>query len=395
MLKQLAKITRGRLQIIDDFGTTTVGRRDAAEIDAMVRVTDPRFYRFAALGGGLGAGEAYMLGYWRTNDLTAVIRLLSRNRHVLEAMQGGWATITRPAAKFFSWLHRNTRRGSRRNIAAHYDLGNDFFALFLDETMTYSSGVFETPHASLAEASAAKYDRFCRKLHLRPNDHVLEIGTGWGGFAQHAAANYGCRVTTTTISKQQHEYARRRIAEAGLDDRVELLCRDYRDLEGQFDKLVSIEMIEAVGHEYLPTFFGKCSDLLRPDGMMALQAITIPDQRYDRYRRGTDFIQRYIFPGGCLPSYASMREAIKQATDLRATHVEDFGDHYARTLRAWRERFNENLDAIKQLGVDGEFMRAWEYYFCYCEGGFTERQIGVSQMILAKPDSRHDAVLNV
>jgi cyclopropane-fatty-acyl-phospholipid synthase len=355
-------------------------------------VVDPAFYRHVALGGSLGAAEAYMKGLWQTDDLVAVIRLFARNTIASEAMDRGWALLTWPLRKAFNLLRRNSKTGSRRNIAEHYDLGNDFFALFLDETMTYSCGIFERPDSTLQQASLAKYDRICRKLRLRATDHVAEIGTGWGGFAVHAASQYGCRVTTTTISHRQYEYARRRVAEAGLADRVRVLCRDYRDLDGAYDKLVSIEMIEAVGHEYLPAYFAACDRLLKPDGMMALQAITIPDQRYDTYRKTTDFIQRYVFPGGCLPSLGAMCDSVRKGTDLRIVHLEDFASHYARTLAQWRNRFRQQADAIRALGFDEPFLRCWEYYFGYCEVGFAERQIGVSQITLCKPDCRVEPV---
>jgi cyclopropane-fatty-acyl-phospholipid synthase len=264
--------------------------------------------------------------------------------------------------------------------------------LFLDDTMTYSSGIFEAEHTTLREASVAKYDRICRKLQLTPRDHLLEIGTGWGGMAIHAARNFGCRVTTTTISRQQFELARQRIAAAGLDDRITLLMQDYRDLVGQFDKLVSIEMIEAVGHDYLPTYFRKCSELLKPDGMMCLQAITIPDHRYEPYRRSVDFIQRYIFPGGCLPCTATIGRALQQ-TDFRTFHWEEFGPDYARTLACWRDNFFANLGRIRALGYPETFLRMWDYYLSYCEAGFRERLTGVSQILLTKPLCRREPLL--
>jgi cyclopropane-fatty-acyl-phospholipid synthase len=288
-------------------------------------------------------------------------------------------------------LNRKTRRGSRRNIAAHYDLSNDFYKLFLDETMTYSSGVFNTPDDSMREASIEKYDRLCQKLDLDNTDHVLEIGTGWGGFSIHAAKTYGCRVTTTTISSEQHEFARQRIEQEGLQDRVTLLQKDYRDLTGQYDKLVSIEMIEAVGHEYLPTYFRTCSDRLKPDGLFAFQAITIPDQRYESYRRSVDFIQKYVFPGGFLPSVGALSAAVGKYTDMQWIHFEDFAEHYARTLECWREKLFENIVEVRKLGMKDSFLRLWEFYLCYCEGGFREKQIGVAQILLQKPGNRRPA----
>jgi cyclopropane-fatty-acyl-phospholipid synthase len=285
------------------------------------------------------------------------------------------------------WIHarrRNSRAGSRRNISAHYDLGNDFFALFLDETMTYSSGIFVHPHRDLAQASLEKYDRICRKLQLSPHDRVMEVGCGWGGFALHAAREYGAHITATTISREQYRFASQRVAKAGLEDRIRLVMQDYRDLEGQFDKLVSIEMVEAVGDRYLAAYFRKCCDLLRPDGLMCLQAITIPDQRFDQYRRNVDFIQRYIFPGGFLPSFAAIAQAVKLATRFQWRHVEEFGLDYAETLRCWAARFRENREQARQAGFDETFLRMWDYYFAYCGGGFAERQVNVSQMVFEK-----------
>jgi cyclopropane-fatty-acyl-phospholipid synthase len=276
---------------------------------------------------------------------------------------------------------------------AHYDLGNDFYTLFLDETMTYSCAIFEQPESSLQEASEAKYDRICRKLQLAAGDRVVEIGTGWGGFAVHAARNYGVHVTTTTISDEQQQFAEQRIKAAGLEDRITLLKKDYRDLSGKFDKLVSIEMIEAVGHQYLPAFFRTCSRLLEDDGMMALQAITIGDQIFDRHKRSVDFIKRYIFPGSCIPSITAISTAIAKATDLRLVHLEDITLHYPRTLREWRRRFFANISRVEALGFSDTFVRMWEYYLCYCEGGFAERYIGDVQILFAKPLCRMDFLL--
>jgi cyclopropane-fatty-acyl-phospholipid synthase len=288
---------------------------------------------------------------------------------------------------------RNTVAGSRRNIKAHYDLGNEFYRLFLDDTLTYSCGIFEREESSLREASVAKYDRICRKLALSPADRVLEIGTGWGGFAIHAAAQCGCRVTTTTISDRQHELAAERIAAAGLADRITLLKTDYRDLTGTFDALVSIEMIEAVGHHFLDDFFRVCGRRLKPDGQMLLQAITIRDQVFDWHKRNVDFIKRYIFPGSCIPSIAAISDAVARATDLRMVHLEDITTHYATTLRRWRENFFANLDQVKALGFPDAFIRMWEFYLCYCEGGFAERYLGDVQVLFTKPMCRREPIL--
>ncbi len=366
------------------FGQAT----DAYPLTAHVHMHDNNTYRRLALRGSIGVAEAYMAGEWSCDDLTALMRIFVRNREVLNGLEHG-------PVKLAMWLfraayrqRRNTRDGSRDNIAQHYDLGNDFYRLFLDETLMYSSAVFERPEMSLHEASVAKLDRICRKLELKPSDHVLEIGSGWGGFALHAARHYGCRVTTTTISKEQHRLACERIAAAGLEKQITVLLKDYRDLEGRYDKLVSIEMIEAVGHEYLDTYFNTCNKLLKDDGLMLLQAITIMDQEYDRARRAVDFIQKYIFPGGFIPSLTALCGSLTRVTDMRLFHLEDIGPHYALTLQHWRNQFRANLDRVREQGFDEQFIRMWEYYLCYCEGGFTERAIGTAQLLLSKPFNR-------
>jgi cyclopropane-fatty-acyl-phospholipid synthase len=387
VLANLRGIVGGQITLIDNDSQDVFGD-PAADLSVVIRVTDPRFYRAVALGGSMGAGESYCDGYWSCDDLVALIQIFARNMQASEDLGGTWNSLLDLGRRVAHRLNRNTRAGSRRNSAAHYDLSNDFYSMFLDETMTYSSGVFPEPNSSMKEASMEKYDRICRKLRLLPSDEVLEIGTGWGGFAEHAVKNYGCRVTTTTISSEQHDYAKRRFATSDINRRITLLLSDYRDLSGTYDKLVSIEMIEAVGHEYYETFFAKCSNLLKPTGLFAFQAITIPDQRYDRYRKSADFIQKYIFPGGSLPSLGAMSGAVARATDLQFAHMEDFAEHYARTLFCWRKSFHANLDSIRQLGMTDKFLRMWEYYFCYCEGAFREKQIGVSQLLLQKPDNR-------
>jgi len=303
-------------------------------------------------------------------------------------MERGFARVARPLLKVFHWLNRNSKSGSARNIAAHYDLGNALYRLILDETMAYSCGIFADEHTTLAQASRAKFDVACRKLDLKSHDHLLEIGTGWGGLAIHAARHYGCRVTTTTISREQHAYARSQIAAAGLSDRVTLLLEDYRDLHGSYDKLVSIEMIEAVGARYLDTYLRKCASLLRPEGAMLLQAITIQDQYYKQALRSVDYIQRFIFPGSFIPSVKAIAASLARVTDLKIFHLEDIGPHYARTLAAWRNNFFEHIAEIKRLGFSESFARLWEFYLCYCEGGFAERQLGDVQMLLTKPACR-------
>jgi cyclopropane-fatty-acyl-phospholipid synthase len=336
-----------------------------------------------------------MLNYWTVDDLTALVRIVIRNQALFQAMDTGPARLLTPLYNFYHHLRRNTVTGSRKNIVAHYDLGNDFYRLFLDKTMTYSCGIFERPDATLEEAAIAKYDRICRKLQLSEKDHVLEIGTGWGGFALHAARNYGCRVTTATISDEQYQSAGQRLARAGLDNRVALLKKDYRHLDGQYDKLVSIEMIEAVGHQFYAVFFQNCSRLLKDDGLMVLQAITIGDQIFDQHKRSVDFIKRYIFPGSCIPSITAISNAIAGKTDLRLIHLDDITPHYARTLREWRRRFFTNLDKVREMGYSETFIRMWEFYLCYCEGGFAERYIGDVQMLFAKPLYRQTTSLSL
>jgi cyclopropane-fatty-acyl-phospholipid synthase len=393
-LERLAGLREGELTVIDGEGRHTFGRRTpGCNLRATIEVLHPQTYADAAFGGTVGGGEAYLRGLWRADDLTAVIRLMLVNRDVMQSMEGGAALLTAPLRRSLHWLNRNSPDGSRRNIAAHYDLGNDLFALMLDETMAYSCAVFERDDATLHEAQVAKFERICRKLQLSPEDHLLEIGTGWGGFAIHAASRYGCRVTTTTISREQHDWAREKIAAAGVQDRVTLLLDDYRDLRGRYDKLVSIEMIEAVGARYLDTYTAQCARLLEPHGAMLLQAITIQDQVYEEALKSVDFIQRFIFPGSFIPSVTAITDSVRRATDLKVFHLEDIGPHYATTLRRWRENFFARLPEVHRLGYPDAFVRMWDYYLCYCEGGFLERQLGDVQMLLTKPRCRLPAVL--
>lgn len=394
LLSLFEKIEFGELTIVDGDNIYVFGNPDSGP-GCRVRVTvkDSRFWGDIGFGGTIGSGESYMQGFWECDNLTDLVRIFVRNRHVMDSLDSGLARVTAPFNKLVHAMRRNSREGSRENIAAHYDLGNDMFSLFLDETMMYSCAIFEHSKATLKEASVAKLDRICQKLQLRPEDHVLEIGTGWGGFAIHAAKLYGCRVTTTTISSAQLDYARQRVKDEGLEDRVTLLLKDYRDLEGQYDKLVSIEMIEAVGPDFMDNYFEQCSNLLKPNGTMLLQAITVADQRYEEARRSVDFIQKYIFPGGFIPSVTAMSDAIARRTDMRLFHLEDIGPHYATTLRRWRERFFRNIERIRALGYPESFIRMWEYYLCYTEGGFEERAIGTVHMLLVKPLCRQPSLL--
>jgi len=382
VVRQLSGLRGGRITLEDGSGSLDLG---SGELRARVWIRHPDFYRRLLFGGSLGAAESFMEGDWDTDNLSATLRIFARDLAMSERMEGGWAWARGLGERARHFLHRNTPWGSARNIHAHYDLGNEFFRLFLDDTMNYSSGIFERSGASMTDASIAKMDRVCRKLDLGPGDHLLEIGTGWGGLAVHAASHYGCRVTTTTISREQYDLAQERVREAGLSSQVLVLLEDYRRLRGTYDKLVSIEMIEAVGHAYVETYFRQCAELLRPDGLMLVQAIVTPDYRYESSRRSADFVRRYIFPGSCLMSVGRMAGSIGRVTDFSTLDVEEIGPHYAETLRRWGARFVRNLDQIRALGFDERFIRMWKYYLAYCEAGFEERIVGDVQMLLARP----------
>jgi cyclopropane-fatty-acyl-phospholipid synthase len=310
----------------------------------------------------------------------------------MDNLEGGYQWLSKPLLKILHWLNSNTSEGSRKNIAAHYDLGNDFFALWLDSSMMYSSAIFTEGSTDLHAASLKKLDVICQKLAIKATDHIIEIGTGWGGFAIYAAKHYGCKVTTTTISKQQYLLAKKRVEEAQLEDKITLLLRDYRDLEGKFDKLVSIEMIEAVGYQFYDTYFSKCSSLLKPDGLALIQAITIVDQRFEAAKKSVDFIQRYIFPGSNIPSITVLLNSITKVSDLQLVDFEDIGSHYATTLAAWRQNFFKNIQEVRAQGYSEEFIKMWEFYLCYCEGGFTERSLSDAHLLLAKPMSRRGTI---
>jgi cyclopropane-fatty-acyl-phospholipid synthase len=389
LVKQLQRLQFGEIVIVEDGNTLRFGcLNEQCTLSAQIDILSPQFWADAAFGGSVGAAESFVQAHWRCEQLTSLVRIMVLNRDVMEDMEGGLAFLSAPLRTVLHWFNRNSKEGSRRNISAHYDLGNELFGLFLDDTMAYSCGIFERPDATMHEASIAKFDAACRKLQLSPDDHLLEIGTGWGGLAIHAARHYGCKVTTTTISRAQHDLARERIAAAGLTDRIELLLCDYRDLTGHYDKLVSIEMVEAVGHQFLETYLAKCSALLKPQGAMLLQAITIQDQIYASALRSVDFIQRYIFPGSFIPSITALTRATTRATDMKVARLDDIGPHYATTLRLWRDAFFANIDKVRSLGYSEDFIRLWDYYLCYCEGGFIERQLGDVQMLLTKPGCR-------
>ncbi len=388
LVGRLKALQHGELTLIEGSSRRLFGARAPDGLRATIEVQDPQFWADVAFGGSIGAGESYIRGAWSCEDLTSLVRLMVRNRAALSALEGGLARLTGPISRTLHWLSRNTRAGSRRNISAHYDLGNDFFRLMLDETMAYSCAIYATPATTLHEAQLAKFDAVCQKLDLKPGERLLEIGTGWGGLAMHAARHYGCKVTTTTISSEQHAYALAAFQRAGLADSITLLKEDYRDLTGTYDKLVSIEMIEAVGHRFLDQYFGCCSRLLAPDGAMLIQAITIQDQLYEQALRAVDFIQRFVFPGGFVPAVGAMLDSVRRATDMKLFHLTDIGPHYATTLADWRRNFHSQLGAVRALGYPDVFVRLWDYYLSYCEGGFIERQIGDVQMLLTKPGCR-------
>ncbi|MHB1282995.1 MAG: class I SAM-dependent methyltransferase [Metallibacterium scheffleri] len=391
LLGMLGDIDECQLRINDAAGMMILGRCDAHAVEpltARVDILDPSFYLRVATQGSIGAGEAYMDGLWRSDDLVALMRMLVRHRDRLDTLDSGSARAAGTLLKLWHALRRNSRQGSRRNIAAHYDLGNALFELFLSGDMMYSSAIYAYEGEALEDASRRKLDRVCRKLDLSPTDHVLEIGTGWGGFAIHAARHYGCHVTTTTISREQYDLARARVADAGLSQHVEVVLQDYRDLDGHYDKLVSIEMVEAIGHQYLDRFFARIAELLKPHGAALLQAITIEDARYRKALREVDFIKRHIFPGSFIPCVSALSGALARSSDLRLVNLEDIGPSYAMTLQAWRQRFLARLPEVRALGYDERFIRMWEFYLAYCEAGFRERALGDVQMLLHRPRAR-------
>lgn len=388
IFSKFSGLQQGAVTLLDGKQRYVFGRMTSqCSLKAIVTIHDPHTYIDVVLGGTVAAGDSYRRGLWDCDDLTTLVRIFLLNRSLLDGMEGGLALAARPLLKTFHWFKCNSKAGSRKNIAAHYDLGNQFFRLMLDETMMYSCAYFERPDATLMEASRAKNERICRKLQLSAQDHLLEIGTGWGGFAVHEASQYGCRVTTTTISQEQYNMAVERIRSLGLDDRISVLLTDYRDLPKlgvQFDKLVSIEMIEAVGYQHYRTFFEICSRMLKPEGVALAQGITIDERFYERAKRSVDFIQRFIFPGSCIPSVSALIKASAKAGDLGLIHLEDIGAHYAPTLRAWGRNIATKLPEIKALGYQHEFLRLWDFYLSYCEGGFLERSISVVHLLYAK-----------
>lgn len=386
LFKMLEKLVYGQLSVQEGDNIRTFG--SDTSLRAHVTINDSRAYKKIVFGGSIGAGEAYIDKLWDVDNLTALVRIMVLNMPLLDRMERGLAWLTRPVDLIKHMLNSNHKKGSKRNILAHYDLGNDMYSSFLDPTMMYSAAIYPDKTSTLVEAQQNKLDVICKKLNLQPTDTVIEIGAGWGGFAIHAAQNFGCHVTTTTISDAQFDEAQKRINALGLTDKITLIQEDYRDLTGKYDKLVSIEMVEAVGHKYLPDFFKQCERLLKPEGKMLIQAITIADQKYEQYARSVDFIQRYIFPGGCVPSNARMLQVIADTTDMVVRRIDDFGFDYARTIQDWRKRFNSSYKDLLQKGYDETFKRLWEFYLCYCEGGFLERSISVVHVVATRPGNR-------
>ena len=387
ILKKFTNLQFGYIHLTDGNESYSYGD-NSSEMKVEIEILSSEFYVFLGSGGLLGVAEAYTAGYWRADDILILIRLIIKNSKVMEKLDSGWAKLIRPLNTYIHRKRQNTLSGSKENILAHYDLSNDFYKLWLDETMTYSCGVFENAKSTLKEASIEKLDRICRKLNLSKNDNILEIGTGWGSFAIHAAKNYGCNITTTTISDAQYEYAKQRIIDEGLEGKIKLLNQDYRNLSGTFDKIISIEMIEAIGHEYVELFFEKISKLLKKNGLFALQGITFNDHKFVEYKNSVDFIKKYIFPGSCLISISQITNAIKNRTDLEVVNLEDISKHYSKTLYEWRKNFMNVLPEVKSLGFSNAFINMWEFYFIYCEAGFIERNIGDYQVIFAKSGVR-------
>jgi cyclopropane-fatty-acyl-phospholipid synthase len=386
LFRVLGNLEGGTLTITEPGGVTRFGKNidDDSAIHAHIFVKNPLFYRKVVFGGSIGAGESYVMDLWNSPNLTNVIRIISRNLKTLEKIEDGAGSLSNLFQRFMHILAKNSFAGSRKNIGAHYDLSNELFEYFLDSRMMYSSAMFPNSESSLETASEYKLKNIGEKLNLTKDDHVLEIGTGWGGLAIYLAEKYGCHVTTTTISKEQFKYVSLKVEENNLENRITLLDLDYRELEGTFDKIVSIEMIEAVGAQYLKGYFRKCDQLLKPGGKMLLQAITIPEQRYESYQKSADFIQRYIFPGGSLPSIESILRNTGKYTSMQLQGLEDIGLDYAKTLALWRDRFMSDPGRIHEMGFDDRFIRMWQFYLGYCEGGFLENAISSSQLVLRK-----------
>lgn len=386
--KILLGLQGGRLTLAEDGRVSTYGDDAPDGLEAMIEVHSPDFYRAAVFGGEIGMGEAYMAGHWSSPDLPSLVRLAVRNLRVIDGANPLFSFIARSLARFSHLRRSNTVEGSRKNIQAHYDLSNEFFSLFLDSGMMYSSALWERESETLEQAQWNKLERICRVLRLSPTDHVLEIGTGWGGFALHAASRYGCRVTTTTISREQYAMAQERVRDAGLEDRITLLLEDYRHLRGRYTKGVSIEMFEAVGLDHYDAFFATWERLLEPGASVLMQTITMNEKQFPGYQKSPDWIQKYIFPGGELSSIIEIQKSLARTGSYQLMDLSDMGTHYAWTLREWRRRFQERIEEVRQLGFDARFERMWDYYLGYCEGAFLERYIGVAQLLLVHSKAR-------
>ena len=385
--KKLSHLNVGCIIVVDGEDKFSFGDTDS-ELQVNVQVHSQEFYVMTGSGGAMGIAEAYILGYWTSDDVVMLMRIILKNRSILMSLDNGFAKVLSPINKLIHRSRQNTLKGSKENIFAHYDLSNDFYKLWLDPTMTYSCAYFRDTNTTLEDASIEKLDRMCRKLKLSKADNILEVGTGWGSFSIHAAKNYGCRITTTTISDAQYEYAKSRVVEEGLESKINVINKDYRKLDGQYDKIVSIEMIEAVGYEYISEYFEKLSSLLKPDGLIGIQGITYNDQNFDTYKDSVDFIKKYIFPGSCLISISQIIDVIKNKTDLSMIDMEDITRHYAETLNRWRKNFMNALPEVKEMGYSKAFINMWEFYFLYCEAGFLERNIGDVQLVFAKSGAR-------
>ena len=385
--QRLSQIKDAHIIIKDGKSINKFGK--PGNLSAKINILDTVFYKNIILGGTIGASESFIRGEWSSPNLTNVIRVLARNTEAQDKLENLFTLLSQPFLKVMHKLNENSVRGSKKNISRHYDLSNDFFSLFLDKNMMYSSAIYKSKKTSLEDASTNKLDVICKKLNLKKTDHVIEIGTGWGGFAIYAAKNYGCKVTTTTISIEQYKFAKQKIKEAGLGKKIKVLLKDYRLLKGQYDKLVSIEMIEAVGYHFYDEYFKIISQLLKNDGEALIQAITIKDQRYSKAIQSVDFIQKYIFPGSCIPSITAIQNSLTSSTDLVINDIRDIGHHYARTLADWRKRFLKNKQEIRKLGFDDKFLRMWLFYFAYCEGGFEEKVISDIHLHITKPGYRN------
>ena len=385
--KQLSQINNASIIIEDGDGIKRFG--NSKSLIAKIKVISPSFYKNIIFGGSIGASESFIRGEWKSPNLTKVIQVFARNTEAQDKLESFFIFLLQPFFRVIHRLNQNTIKGSKKNISRHYDLSNDFFKLFLDKKMMYSSAIYKTKKTNLEDAAANKLNVICKKLKLKKSDHLIEIGSGWGGFAIFAAKNYGCKVTTTTISIEQYKFTKNRIREMGLAKQIRVLLKDYRSLRGQYDKLVSIEMIEAVGHQFYDEYFSVISRLLKANGEALIQAITIKDQRYSHAIKSVDFIQKYIFPGSCIPSLTAIQNSLTNSTDLVINDVRDIGRHYAITLAHWRENFIKNKKNIRKLGFDEEFLRMWLFYFAYCEGGFEEKVISDVHLHITKPGYRN------